>query len=122
MAGSVLYDLGEYPMLLERGDLPVKGMVVQIEPEQYQRILAVLDELEGTDPQRPEASIYTRERRQAVLQNGEAIPVWVYVGKGRYVSDAEPIGDGDWVRHAAAKQGGGPAWWDGISSVRGLHN
>ena len=121
LPGCVLYDLGEYPMLLEQGDRPVTGLVVEIEAGQYQRVMAVLDELEGYDPQTPEASIYTRERRQAVLANGESVPAWVYVGNPRFVGQAVPISHGDWVRHAAEKQSADPAWWDGIRSVRGLH-
>lgn len=122
LAGSVLYDLGEYPMLLEQGDAAVSGMVFQVAADHYQQVLAALDELEGYDPARPAASIYTREAREAVLSNGEAVPVWVYVGQPRFAAAGTPIAGGDWVSHAAAKAGSGPAWWQGIRSVRGLHS
>jgi gamma-glutamylcyclotransferase (GGCT)/AIG2-like uncharacterized protein YtfP len=73
-----LVDLGDYPGLLEPAgpeDL-VNGEVWQSHAPDAQ--LPALDAYEGCSPDDPEPHEYTRVVREATLDSGDVIAVWVY--------------------------------------------
>jgi gamma-glutamylcyclotransferase (GGCT)/AIG2-like uncharacterized protein YtfP len=80
--GSVagrLYDLGPYPGMtdpLTSGDR-VRGDVYELDDPEA--TLTVLDDYEGCGPSDRQPQLYKRVLRRAVLDDGAARTVWVYV-------------------------------------------
>jgi len=46
-----LFDMGAYPMLIEEKEKYVHGMLVFVVPEKVDDMIAIIDELEGYDPE-----------------------------------------------------------------------
>ncbi|MCP4362772.1 MAG: gamma-glutamylcyclotransferase [Chloroflexi bacterium] len=122
LANGRLYDLGNYPMLLETGDDLVKGMMMTVRPSAYKTVLTRLDYLEGYFPDKPGESEYARLVREVQLEDGTAVTVWVYIGQVNHQLSLPIVPNGDWVTHAAHKQDNLETWWQHINSVAGLHN
>jgi gamma-glutamylcyclotransferase (GGCT)/AIG2-like uncharacterized protein YtfP len=121
--GGRLYDMGYYPMLVTAVSAEkVQGMVITVDTAQYEAVLQRLDELEGYDPEQPEASGYQRRQVEVVLANGRSQQAWVYLGQSHLVADKPVVASGDWASHAAKNQPDLQEWWDAISTVAGLHN
>jgi gamma-glutamylcyclotransferase (GGCT)/AIG2-like uncharacterized protein YtfP len=95
LPGARLYDLGYFPMAVEmpqegpQGE--VIGLVVYPKPEYYASAVALLDLVEGFDPDAMGQGAYRRSRRVVRLANGEPIVAWVYLGHPRYVAGLEPL-------------------------------
>lgn len=109
LAHGRLYSLGDYPVLIENGGGPVKGMAMTIRPDAYAALLAQLDALEGYDPAAPEQSEYLRVVRLAYLVNGMAqsqfgfaMPTWVYIGQANFTPHLPLVPDGDWLAYRGA--------------------
>jgi gamma-glutamylcyclotransferase (GGCT)/AIG2-like uncharacterized protein YtfP len=84
-----LFDLGPYP-----GLRPGPGRVrAELYSIHHPDAVAVLDEFEGFEPDRPQASLYLRDR--VILLEPEGTPAWVYVYNHEPPLD-EIIADGDW--------------------------
>ncbi len=121
-ANGRLLDLGNYPMLVEKGNDPVKGMVVTIKPAAYEAVTSRLDHLEGYDPHNPNKSEYVRMERHVYLADGTAVNAWVYLGQ-ILISDNIPlVNNGDWVSHIHHRRQKIEAWWQQINTVSGLHD
>lgn len=91
-----LFDLGEYPGLLE-GEHPddiVFGEVVWL--SQPRLSLEWLDAYEGVSPQSGQDDEYVRVERQAMLDDGRAVAAWVYVFRGIVDRDRR-IANGRWL-------------------------
>lgn len=99
LAGFRLLDLRPegYPGIVPgaASDL-VHGAALTYAPADWERALALLDELEGVDETPP---LYTRQRVRLTLQGGEEVEGWVYV----YALSARleqagvtPVPGGDW--------------------------
>ncbi|MBK8989422.1 MAG: gamma-glutamylcyclotransferase [Chloroflexi bacterium] len=117
-----LYDLGAFPMLVQEGEESVRGVLLQIEAEQYQQVLDRLDALEGYDPTRPDASAYRRVKCLVTGADGRLYTAWVYLGHTAAQPDMKPIPGGDWAAYAAATFPDIEQWWQSIASVHGLLN
>lgn len=98
-----LHDMGGYPMLVETGVNPVKGQVITIATDFYESVMARLDFLEGHDPFRPNLAGYRRVVRDVILENGRAIPAWVYIGQIELVNGRAAVPDGDWATYILHK-------------------
>ena len=76
---GILYDIGNYPGAIpatnnEKGI--IKGEIIKIRhPE---KILKILDNYEGFDPEQSDKSEYCRKQIIAQLANGEEVKAWVY--------------------------------------------
>lgn len=106
-----LYDLGSYPMLIEAEGGSVIGAAITVAPEQYQTILARLDQLEEYDPDQPDQSSYIRAKREVWLKNGRKQTAWVYIGQWHFQPSIPIITNGDWAQHTTGKQTEISAWW-----------
>ena len=109
-----LYDCGPFPMLIEMGKSPVRGVVIEIEPEMYETVLERFDYLEGVDPKRPLAGAYRRVVRGVVTENGRLIEAWVYMGQKQFVVGLSIIESGDWLAHMQTRQTAVNDWWYNI--------
>ncbi len=116
-----LYDVSNYPMLIETGEDRVQGVLITVDPEQYPAVLTRLDWLEGHKPEQPEQSDYHRVMREVVLADGRTAQAWVYIGKIQYISDLPIIPNGDWAAYVQNKQETIDRWWKTIDSVAGRH-
>jgi gamma-glutamylcyclotransferase (GGCT)/AIG2-like uncharacterized protein YtfP len=114
-----LHDVGPYPILLEGGDNPVKGMVIDIAPAAYATILTRLDYLEGYNPAAPDDCTFCRVVRPVNLTDTvETIEAWVYLGQTAATTHLPLIESGDWPTHATAKLTAIANWWQGITTVK----
>ena len=120
LANGRLYDLGYYPMLIESGDKPVRGMLVEVAESEYAAVLARLDFLEGYDPAQPEACAYRRVRRNVRGVSGCVQSAWVYIGHPQYVVGKPAISGGDWLAYVGATAKESRRWWANVKSVSGL--
>jgi len=120
LAHGRLYDCGAFPMLVEEGPDSVIGCLISVQPEQYTAVLARLDELEGYDPDHPEASAYRRVQREVVGEDGRSYSAWVYLGHAAAMPGMSPIPGGDWRRYAATAFADMQQWWQDVQSVHGL--
>ncbi|HRQ37228.1 MAG TPA: gamma-glutamylcyclotransferase [Chloroflexota bacterium] len=102
-----LYSLGDYPVLIENGEGPVKGMVMTTRPDAYTALLSRLDALEAYNPAAPEESEYLRVIREARSGDGIAVPAWVYIGPASFTPHLPLVPDGDWPAYVAARTANG---------------
>ena len=121
LANGRLYDMGHYPMLVEEDGASVRGMLIAVQPEQYDTILTRLDDLEGYDPEDLPGSDYWRVVREVVSANGRSQQAWVYIGQAKYVNKPDAIPDGYWPDYIAAKLEQISQWWEDIKTVNGRH-
>lgn len=84
-----------YPYLTE-GPGRVRGELIDLQPEDYEALLAALDRFEDYHPARPQASLYLRRPAEVTLANGETRPAWVYVWNGPDGA-GEPLPGGDFL-------------------------
>jgi gamma-glutamylcyclotransferase (GGCT)/AIG2-like uncharacterized protein YtfP len=113
-----LHDVGPYPILLEGGDTPVKGMVIEIEPAAYTTILARLDYLEGYNPATPDDCTFCRAIRPINLLEGGVVEAWLYLGQTAVPTPFPLIPSGDWLSHATTKTTTITNWWQNITTVK----
>ena len=95
MTGARLYDLGQFPMLVETPRGEVRGMAVWVRPSSYDAALMLLDQLEGVHLSRYGGNGYRRAARVIRLAGGSTLVAWVYVGHEAAVAGLRPIGP-DW--------------------------
>ena len=120
-ANGRLYDFGNYPMLIEAGEQPVKGMLIMVDTDSYDAIMARLDGLEGYSSAHPDDSGYLRVKREVLLENGRSQTAWVYVGNLRFEPTLPMVKDGDWATYIVHKKDDIHKWWQSINTVSGLH-
>lgn len=101
MSHARLYDLGDFPMLVEAEAGEVRGMVVRVRPSSYEAALAVLDVLEGVDLAPYGGLGYRRVKRLVQPAGGPAVEAWVYVGRAAIVAGLEPM-ETDWKTYRRA--------------------
>lgn len=101
--GAVLYDGPGYPYAVEEPGT-VHGELITARPEEYARLLTVLDELEEYTPGDPR-SLYERVARETVrTADGARLRAWVYLAAppvaARLRASGKRIDSGDWfLRH-----------------------
>jgi len=91
-----LYDLGPYPAMKKSGG-EIVGELFEILDA---RALEVLDRFEGYEPERPEDSLYLRERTRLIAPH--AVEAWVYVYRNA-LDPALSVGSGDWRAHTMSR-------------------
>ena len=116
-----LYDMGHYPMLVEGEGGPVRGVLVFVNVDVYEAMLACVDALEGFDADAPHASAYRRVARPVLAEDGRSLRAWVYLGHRRFVRGCPAITSGDWAAYARERERQLSAWWATVDTVRGLH-
>ncbi|RFZ94088.1 gamma-glutamylcyclotransferase [Mucilaginibacter conchicola] len=99
-----LYDLGEYPGLVEtnQSNQLVYGSVYQM--QNPFEVLKQLDFYEGVGPDEEQPNLYRRELADINTEKG-TITVWVYV-YNRSVGNAPLIPDGDYIKYLNKKSPG----------------
>jgi gamma-glutamylcyclotransferase (GGCT)/AIG2-like uncharacterized protein YtfP len=96
------------------GPCTVTGEAVWAAPEDYGRLLGVLDRLEEYtgSPGRPE-NLYERTARTVLLDDGTAVTAWVYVAAERVARELRaagtPVDGGDWRGTVRPRRPGPPA-------------
>lgn len=98
--GGCLYDLGSYPALVS-GTGAVRGEVYRVTASGP--LLKRVDEVEGCRPGDRAASIYLRCKRTAVIEDGTAVAVWVYL-YNRAVGSSPLIASGDYAAYRRAQR------------------
>ncbi|MFI6434521.1 gamma-glutamylcyclotransferase family protein [Streptomyces sp. NPDC050759] len=104
LTGALLYDGPGYPYAVEEpGGGPVSGELVTARPEEYDELLAALDELEEYAPGDPR-NLYERVAREVTrTADGTAVRAWVYVAAPsvtvRLRARGKLIESGDWLSH-----------------------
>ena len=117
MANGRLYDFGAFPMMIEAGSEPVKGLLIEIATEQYETVLANFDMLEGVDPERPSAGAYRRELRGVITEDGRLVKAWVYIGSEQFVIGRPRIKGNDWAVHRQIKMAEVNNWWSNVDTT-----
>ena len=115
-----LFDMGHYPMIVESDGNNVYGMIMYIKYEDYDKIIKVIDNLEGYNPENHGSSAYNRVIRDIELEDGKIEKVWIYVGSKEYVKEENAVKNGNWVKHISKKKGN-QDWWKDTDTVAGLH-
>jgi gamma-glutamylcyclotransferase (GGCT)/AIG2-like uncharacterized protein YtfP len=93
---GALYDLGEYPALVETGNIAdvVKGEVYIITDAQM--VFDVLDEYEGVNDT---PALYSRKLKPVTLSGGQVIDCWVYVYQQPVEEYHLKIEGGNYITH-----------------------
>jgi gamma-glutamylcyclotransferase (GGCT)/AIG2-like uncharacterized protein YtfP len=103
-----------FPMMLlgESGSGRVRGQVVWVRPDDYERVLRSLDALEEFDPDHADASLYLRARVNVQLEaDGTTVECFTYVAKSvADVASLPRIESGDWVEFCA-REPSRLDWW-----------
>lgn len=123
LSSGQLYDMGFYPMLVATQEEAkvVRGRLITVNAAAYEAVQQRLDELEGYDPNQPNASAYRRQIVDVVLANGRSQKAWGYLGQSQFVQGKPVVTGGDWVTYAVTKQLDLQDWWHTVGSVAGLH-
>ncbi|WP_158829669.1 gamma-glutamylcyclotransferase family protein [Mucilaginibacter lacusdianchii] len=89
-----LYDLGDYPALIETSSPAetVKGEVYMVTDPN--RVFGMLDEYEGVND---EPALYSRELKTVTLANGGEVESWVYIYQQPLGAENEKIINGDYL-------------------------
>ena len=114
-----LFDMGHYPMIVESNGETVYGMLIYIKNEDYGKIVKIIDNLEGYNPENHGSSAYKREIRDIEAENSLE-KAWIYIGSEEYVKKENVVKDGNWVKHISMKEGN-KDWWKETDTVAGLH-
>ncbi|MFI0514538.1 gamma-glutamylcyclotransferase family protein [Streptomyces sp. WSLK1-5] len=102
LTGALLYDGPGYPYVVEEpGGGPVFGELLTAGSEEYDELLAALDELEEYTPGDPR-NLYERAAREVVrVADGTAVRTWVYLAAPsvavRLRARGKLIESGDWL-------------------------
>ncbi|MFI0542529.1 gamma-glutamylcyclotransferase family protein [Streptomyces sp. WSLK1-3] len=102
LTGALLYDGPGYPYVVEEpGGGPVFGELLTAGSEEYDELLAALDELEEYTPGDPR-NLYERVAREVVrVADGTAVRAWVYLAAPsvavRLRARGKLIESGDWL-------------------------
>jgi gamma-glutamylcyclotransferase (GGCT)/AIG2-like uncharacterized protein YtfP len=98
--GAALFDLGLYPAAVPAPEGQVWGEVYEMTDPEV--VLAALDDIEGYRPGHPDQSLYTRDRTDVRLPDGETAPAWVYFYNAP-LGRATRIESGDYLEHVRAR-------------------
>ena len=112
--------MGHYPMIVESNGETVYGMLIYIKNEDYGKIVKIIDNLEGYNPEKHGISAYNREIRDIELEDGETEKAWIYIGSEEYVKKENVVKDGNWIKHISMKEEG-EDWWKDVNTVKDLH-
>ena len=99
IAGA-LFDLGIYPAAIPAREGRVWGEVYEM--SDAETVLAALDDIEGYRPDRPDASLYIRQKTDVRLPDGAVAPASVYFYNAP-LARAPRIVSGDYLEHVRAR-------------------
>lgn len=116
LAGSALFDLDWYPMVVDWPGSRVEGLLVSVEAQAYPAVLSRLDFLEGYDQAEPAASDYRRERRVVTLSGGRPVVAWVYLGRRALVAGRPRI-QANWIAHLRHERRPVADWWQTVPTI-----
>jgi len=97
---AALFDVGIYPAAIPASDTRVRGEIYRMFDSAS--VLAVLDEIEGFRPSRPDESLYTRVEAQVTFDNGQVSSAWVYFYNAP-LGRAQRIDSGDYLEYLKVK-------------------
>ncbi len=97
---AALFDVGIYPAAIPASDTRVRGEIYRMFDSAS--VLAVLDEIEGFRPSRPDESLYTRVEAQVTFDNGQVASAWVYFYNAP-LGRAQRIDSGDYLEYLKVK-------------------
>jgi len=97
---GVLYDVGIYPAAIPADDTRVWGEVHELLDAEI--VLPFLDEIEGYDSGRPEASLYIRTETPVTFDDGGVAYAWVYFYNAP-LGKALRIESGDYLQHLGVR-------------------
>ncbi|HLE17957.1 MAG TPA: gamma-glutamylcyclotransferase family protein [Syntrophales bacterium] len=103
-AGTIrgaLYDLGEYPGVVQSNKGEVKGELYEL--ENASKYLRELDRIEEFDPENPENSLFIRSLTDVKLADKKTTKAWVYFLPSK-PARARLILDGDYQRREKPAQ------------------
>ncbi len=96
-----LYDLRQYPAMVNREGYTVHGRLVWVAEERFSHMIEDLDFFEGFDPQRLQESNFRRVKVQVSTHDGQLVKAWTYMGCEQHVQGCPIIESGDWANHVA---------------------
>ena len=70
-----------YPRLVP-GEGRVEGVLVEVQPCLWRRLIRDLDHYENYYPRNPDHSLFVRRKTRARLESGEEIEAWTYFWAG----------------------------------------
>lgn len=74
-----MYDIGRYPGAVRGADEEPGSIIGEVLKITHpKKVLRILDQYEGFDPEMPERSEYRRELIAVQLPNGKEVMAWVY--------------------------------------------
>jgi len=97
---AALFDVGIYPAAIPASDTRVRGEIYRMFDSAS--VLAVLDEIEGFRPSRPDESLYTRGEAQVTFDDGQVANAWVYFYNAP-LGRAQRIDSGDYLEYLKVK-------------------
>ena len=87
-----MYDLGEYPGVIENNEKYVYGEIYQIHDL---KMLSAIDEYEEVDHIEPQKGLYIRKITNAILDQGKEMQVFVYF-YNKSIKNTKEIPSGKW--------------------------
>jgi gamma-glutamylcyclotransferase (GGCT)/AIG2-like uncharacterized protein YtfP len=97
---GALFDLGLYPAAVPAPDGCVWGEVYEM--VEVERVLAALDEIEGSRHDDPDKSLYRRQQADVAFPDGSHAPAWVYFYNAP-LGRAPRIASGDYIEHTRVR-------------------
>ncbi len=97
---GALFDLGIYPAAVPSTDGRIWGEVYEF--DDGERVLAVLDDIEGYTHDDPDRSLYTRAKTHVTLDRDDTREAWVYFYNAP-LGGASRIPSGDYLAHIRAR-------------------
>jgi len=87
-----LYDLGNFPALVLRGENKVFGEIHEY--SNFRTITKIMDRVEGYSEDDIDNSLYVRKTTKATTKDGETVDVLVYEIGGKIMKEVERLGSG----------------------------
>jgi gamma-glutamylcyclotransferase (GGCT)/AIG2-like uncharacterized protein YtfP len=98
-AKGTMFSVGGFPALIESPmDKEIKGELVFIQPDNYDKVLQSLDFLEGYRQHNLEMSMYLRKKVTVMTDGGVPVEAWVYYWN-RSVKGLQLIESGCWKEY-----------------------
>lgn len=99
---------GGFPCLLKNKERVIRGEIMWLKPEVYERVMKRLDALEGFREHDPEGSMYTREMARIMVDDPskkdmEMTDAWIYYWNSNW-RYGDLIESGCWVTHMQERE------------------
>ena len=99
MFSGQMFDANDFPAAVydENAESFVKGEIFSIQPEQFQRLVKILDRYEGFVEGKQEESLFMRSVVSVLSEDGHSVPCWTYL-YNQSTSEMEMVSSGDWIQ------------------------